>query len=369
MRVVVIGAGIFGASVAYHLTRAGAEVVMVDAQREGRATEAGAGIICPWSSANTDPAHYAISAGGARYYPELVAMLAEDGETALSYRRVGGLCLGIGAHTLDRIEALATARRATAPEAGAITRLSPAEARALFPPLHPQTAALHIEGGARMDGRKMAAALRRAAMARGAVLQETGVTGLVRAGSRVAGVETTAGRIDADEVVLTAGAWAPALLAPLGITLPVAPQRGQILHLRLDGQDTSHWPVVLPGTGHYLLSFDDSRVVVGATRETGSGFDYRLTAGGVMQELQHALAVAPGLADATLHELRIGMRPMSADGRPLLGRIDGLDGLSVGNGLGPSGLTIGPYAGAVLAALIQGRQTALDLAPYAPLRG
>jgi len=49
MRVIVIGAGILGASAAYHLSSAGAEVEIVDAAHQGRATQAGAGIICPWA--------------------------------------------------------------------------------------------------------------------------------------------------------------------------------------------------------------------------------------------------------------------------------------------------------------------------------
>ena len=89
--------------------------------------------------------------------------------------------------------------------------------------------------------------------------------------------------LEADETVLAAGAWAPPLLAPLGLELAVQPQRGQILHLRLPGVDTRHWPVLLPMSSHYLLAFDDSRVVVGATRETGSGFDHRFTAAGIRQ--------------------------------------------------------------------------------------
>ncbi|HEY0421168.1 MAG TPA: FAD-binding oxidoreductase, partial [Acetobacteraceae bacterium] len=139
--------------------------------------------------------------------------------------------------------------------------------------------------------------------------------------------------------------------------------------LRLPGQDTARWPVLLPMSSHYLLAFDDSRVVIGATRETGSGFDPRLTAGGVMQVLAQALAVAPGLAGATLHELRVGLRPMGPDLKPLLGRVPGLDGLAIGNGLGAGGLTMGPYAGALLAQLLTRGDADIPLAPYDPLRG
>jgi D-amino-acid dehydrogenase len=214
----------------------------------------------------------------------------------------------------------------------------------------------------------LAAALRRAAERRGARFRD-GAAGLVARGGRVSGILLDGGDVaDADRVIVAAGAWAPEVLEPLGVRLAVAPQRGQITHLRLEGVDTGSWPVVLPPGNHYLLAFGDSRVVVGATRETGAGFDYRVTADGQSEVLNQALAVAPGLGPATLVETRIGFRPVGPDVRPMLGRIPGLDGLIVGNGLGASGLTTGPVAGRLLAQLALGEAPDLDLAPYDPLR-
>ena len=68
MHVVVVGAGILGASTAYHLARAGARVTVVDQAHDGRATAAGAGIICPWVSGVDDPAFY-------RLYTEAATIL------------------------------------------------------------------------------------------------------------------------------------------------------------------------------------------------------------------------------------------------------------------------------------------------------
>jgi D-amino-acid dehydrogenase len=125
---------------------------------------------------------------------------------------------------------------------------------------------------------------------------------------------------------------------------------------------------VSPPGSHYLVAFDDSRVVVGATRELGSGFDYHVTAAGQAEVLNQALAVAPGLAAATLIETRIGFRPLARDNRPILAAAPGIEGLLIGNGLGPSGLTIGPYAGRLLAQLALGRTPEVDLGPYALAR-
>jgi glycine/D-amino acid oxidase-like deaminating enzyme len=126
--------------------------------------------------------------------------------------------------------------------------------------------------------------------------------------------------------------------------------------------------VLLPLSSYYLLAFEYSRVVVGATRETNSGFDYRLTAAGVAEVLNAGLAVAPGLAPWTLHEIRMGFRPIAHDNRPKLGPVPGVDNLLVGNGLGPSGLSMGPYSGALLANAMLGKPTELALGPFAVLK-
>jgi D-amino-acid dehydrogenase len=120
--------------------------------------------------------------------------------------------------------------------------------------------------------------------------------------------------------------------------------------------------------GHYLLAFEESRVVAGATRETGSGFDYRVTAAGLAEVLGQALAVAPGLATARHIETRVGFRPVSPDGRPLLGPVPGVAGLVVATGLGATGLTMGPLAGTVAARVALGEPPGTDLAPFDPLR-
>jgi D-amino-acid dehydrogenase len=363
MRIAVVGAGILGASVAYHLAAAGAKVVLVDDAAQGRATAAGAGIICPWPSLMEDPV-YRLASAGARYYPELISRLAESGQADISYRKIGALTAP-GDAELDQVERRMRDRAATAPEVGVITRLTPREARALFPPLNEDRAAVHIEGAARVDGAALARAMSRAAAARDAKLMR-GRARLAHANDRVTGVVVDGETVDADAVVVTAGVWANDILAPLGLRIAIEPQRGQIIHLRLPGVNTRTWPVLLPLNGYYLLAFDDSRVVIGATREDGSGMDYRVTAGGQAEVLNAGLAVAPGLSSATMIETRVGFRPMSPDGKPQLGRVAGWDGLMIGNGMGHSGLTIGPYAGKLLAQLALDETPSVDLSAYEP---
>lgn len=153
-------------------------------------------------------------------------------------------------------------------------------------------------------------------------------------------------------IVVAGGAWTNDMLGCYGITIDVEPQKGQIVHLGVTADDgvarTDHWPTILPRGPHYLLAFDGGRVVVGATREISSGFDTRVSAAGQAEVLAAALEWAPGLADATVLETRVGLRPHATGGRPTIGPIGDIDGLFVGTGMGAGGLTIGPLAGRLL---------------------
>ena len=348
MRVLVIGAGILGASTAFHLAVAGAEVEVIDAGHEGKATRAGAGIVCPWATVQSDPEWYGLYAAGARYYPSLVEQLKAVGESDIGYGQVGALVVADEVSVLDEAMRRIMTRARTAPEAGAVRRVSPIEARALFPPLAEGVEAIHIPGAARVDARLLADAMIRAAAAHGATYR-TGRVELRLANGRAQALNDQGAVIPADEIVVTGGAWASQILSGVALEHPVIPQKGQIVHLGLPGVDTSAWPVVLPIGDHYLVAFDDSRVVIGATREDRSGYDLRPTAGGLHEVLTAGLRIAPGLANATHIETRVGLRPAAPTVRPLLGRVRDIDGLTIGNGLGSSGLTIGPVAGRQLA--------------------
>jgi D-amino-acid dehydrogenase len=192
----------------------------------------------------------------------------------------------------------------------------------------------------------------------------SGVAELERSGDSVVGVRLNGDLLPADSVIVAGSAWSANLCRPLGLELGLEPQRGQILHLKVEESTTGAWPVIVPVLNdYYLLAFRDSRVVVGATRETGSGFDCRVTAGGVEEVLREGLAIAPDLAKATLSEVRVGLRPMTKDGLPLIGRPARLHGLIVTTGMGRYGLTTGPYAGRLAAQLVTGKPTEIDLTP------
>ncbi|MGR6920645.1 NAD(P)/FAD-dependent oxidoreductase [[Actinomadura] parvosata] len=423
MRAVVIGNGIVGAGAAYHLSRRGAAVTVVDACCQGGATQAGAGIVCPWVDHPEDDDWYRLTREGARAYPALVEELGED----IGYAKVGALLVAEDPVDLEPVRTLLRRRHAEAPEMGDVVDVdTPTE---LFPPLSDGLSALLVPGAARVDGRSVRDALLRAAAARGAELR-TGIATLTGDGEVLVyqadtengtrwspavaaaspggaepvpaeGSEPTSWRqsapladapeptvpepvvpepvapaspealrltgegvpVEADVVIVAAGAWTGEVCRPLGVELPVFPRRGQILHATMEGVDTAWWPIVLPRIGPYLLGFPDSRVVVGATVED-VGFSPRITMGGLDEVIEAGLRVAPGLFNATVTETRVGLRPVYAPGRALIGPLS--ERVLVATGLSAYGLTAGPFTGEIAAALALGETPPIDIAPYAP---
>jgi D-amino-acid dehydrogenase len=362
-KIVVIGAGILGASTAYHLAQSDAQVTLVDRMDSGQATDAAAGIVCPWLSQRRNKAWYQLAKGGAKYYPELIAQLEADGEKETGYQQVGAISLHSDMNKLEQMAERSRKRREDAPEIGEITILSPAETKRLFPPLAEEYGSVHVSGGARVNGRALRESLIRASIKHGVTFLN-GNASLVMEGTHVVGIKMEDQTYWADQVIVTAGAWSNELLQPLGIHFLVKPQKAQIIHLELPETDTSHWPVVIPPQNHYILTFENGRVVVGSTHENEAGFDTRVTAGGIHDILSKALEVAPGLSECTYLETRVGFRPFTPGFLPIIGVLPDYQGIYLANGLGASGLTSGPYLGAELAKLVLGKKAEIDPSSY-----
>ncbi len=370
---IVVGGGLLGLATAYHLLRGGARTLLVDRADRGRATDAGAGILSPETNARDTSEWFAFAARAVAYYPALLEGLRSDGAEETGYARCGMLVV---AASRDERDAFARARAVIlgrqglqgAPASDDLRLVSGDEAQKMFPPLAPVLGALYYRGAARVDGRLLARALRTAAARRGLTVLQGSVDGLSLAGQRIAGVIVEGETIASPRVAIAGGAWSEAFGDQLGVRVPVRPQRGQILHLKAADVRTEAWPIVSAFRGHYLVPWPDGRVVAGATRETGSGFDARLTAAGVHEVLSEALRVAPGLADWEIHEMRVGLRPLSADGLPVLGAVPGIEGAYLATGHGPTGLQLGPYSGKVVAELMLGGAPDIDLAPFGVAR-
>lgn len=362
-KVVIIGAGIIGATTAYQLAKQNVSVTIIDAHINGRATSAAAGIICPWVSKRRNKAWYELAKNGAAYYPTLLNELKQDGYENTGYKQVGAIRLHEDIDQLEQLKDIAEKRREAAPEIGELHLLTNEEVKEKFPLIEENYAGLFISGAARVDGRLLRDALLEAATYYGAEFINKKAS-LVLNEDGKAEVHCDGILLQADEIIATNGVWMKELFSDIDIDLDIKAQKGEIIHLHLDDFMTDNSPVIMPPTNQYMLTFDHGRVVIGASYHRVEDFATNITVDGIHHILQRALHVAPQLKEADISEARVGFRPFTFNHLPVFGPLQAQPHILLANGLGASGLTTGPYIGKQLAHLVMKEATDLTIYPY-----
>jgi D-amino-acid dehydrogenase len=414
MRIIVLGAGVVGIAAAWFLRQDGHDVTVVEA-REGAALEtsfANAGHLAagsgPWAAPDVpmkllkwigredapillrprlDPAlvnwglKFLSNCTAARYAQNAVAIGALCNlsvvETATlrqslgiddEFSPAGALTLYGHAHELEgaRAKAERIARAglsARVVEQKALPEVEPALAHVA----HEYAGGLLAQDAGTGDAQKFTTSLAAACTQAGVRFRYSSRVdalefhnGVVR-GLKLAGGE----RVDAEAIVLAAGPWSALLARPLGLTLPIYPGRG--------------YSVTIPIAGHAgapKISVIDEHAKLYFTR-----YRDRLRVAGTL-ELNGFNPMSQARADATLGKLRrmypdggdfsqalrwSAMRPMTPDGRPLLGA-SGIPGLWLDCGHGPLGWTMAAGSGRVLADLVAGRAPPIDATPHTVAR-
>ncbi len=356
--VLILGGGVIGLTTAYHLAAEGVAVTVVERGDLGHeASWAGAGIIPPGDTSRAQSPIGRLRAFSSSLFPTLSRQLRDETDIDNGYFVCGGLELdgGNGSLTTEWRE-----------EGVAFEELDGAGLRRLEPGLSPDvTRGWHIPGIAQVRNPRHIKALAAACEIRAVGLMPGCAAGrLLHRGERITSVETEQGKLAAGKFLVAAGAWADALLSPLGWTPGITPVRGQIA--LLDTGDAAERPVVMQGK-QYLVPRPDGRVLAGSTEED-AGFDARPTASGVSGLLAFAERTVPRLRDAVLERCWAGLRPGSPDGLPFLGPVPGFSNLFVAAGHFRAGIQLSPATGLLMTELLLGRVPTVPLAPFAPGR-
>jgi D-amino-acid dehydrogenase len=405
----VLGAGIVGTSVALQLAKCGVAVALIDRQGPGQGTSYGnAGIIegntvfpaafpanfgellrialkrspvanyhlsylprvAPWLlafRAASRPQRLVETAHVmrpllARAVAEHEALAAEAG-VARHLSRRGWLKL----YRTDAAFAAQTPELELAAQFGiANQRLDRAGALALEPALGGAFRhAVHWSGAVSVDN---PLALTRGYAGRFAALGGLALSGDARSLHRADGkwrVETASGPVDAGDTVIALGPWAPDVLAPLGIKLPLAVKRGYHRHFRPTGNAALSRPVLDAEKGYVLAPMEQGiRVTTGvefAARDappTPVQLDRLMPAAQALFPLGKPVEPQPWL----------GARPCFADSRPVVSRAPGQKGLWLAYGHGHWGLTLGAVTGRLLAEMMTGATPFCDPEPYSAER-
>jgi D-amino-acid dehydrogenase len=201
--------------------------------------------------------------------------------------------------------------------------------------------------------------LAEAAQRRGATLRTaTCVTGLRVERARVVSVRCGNEQFEADAFVLACGSWAPQLAGPLGVALPVQPGKGYHVDVDRPAQ-CPRVPIVLLEERIFVSPLDDFLRLAG-TMEF-SGFNLRPRPERWEMLPAGASRYFPELARCPIRSRWCHLRPMTADGLPIIGRLPRLENAWIATGHGMLGFTQGPITGQLLAEWITEGKPSLDL--------
>ena len=178
-------------------------------------------------------------------------------------------------------------------------------------------------------------------------------------GGRISGVVTDAGRITGDAYVVALGSYSPRFLKPLGLSLPVYPVKGYSLTVPITAPEGAPESTVMDETFKVAVTRLGDRIRVGGTAEL-TGFDLSLDAER-RETLEHVVSdLFPDGGDAKAASFWCGLRPMTPDGTPLLGATR-YPNLHLSTGHGTLGWTMAAGTGRVMADLISGRRPEIDM--------
>lgn len=408
MRVVVLGSGVIGTSVAYYLAKAGHEVEVVDRQSGpaletsfANAGEVSPGYSSPWAGPgvpvkaiqwllmhhsplvikpmldpamwrwglamlrNCTEARYRVNKGRmvrlAEYSRDCLKALRA--ETGISYdqREQGTLQLFRTQKQLDGtakdIEILK--------EYGVPYQLLDRAGYLLYEPALADVkekfvGALRLPGDETGDCFKFTTALAEKAKALGVKFRfGEDIQALEREGEYIRGVRIANGMLTADQYVLALGSYSTRMLAPLGIRIPVYPVKGFSITVPITNAAKAPESTIMDETHKVAVTRLGDRIRVGGTAQL-SGFDLQLDKGR-RSTLEFVVSdLFPEGGDLTKAEFWTGLRPMTPDGTPILGETR-YNNLMLSTGHGTLGWTMAAGTGRVMADLISGRTPEIDM--------
>jgi len=347
--ILIVGGGVIGCAIAYYLRKAEADVVVVDAGEIGaEASSAAAGLLAPLGPLSGPGPFADLLLASFGLFPSLVPELQEASGIHLEYEQTGALRV---VRDAKHIPNLCKRMKAWQPSGLQMYWLTGEEARQREPLLSPDiSAAIYVPEESQIRAPHLVQAYAQAAANKGAVLYPHKlVAGITKHNARVTGVQTTNGEsIACNHLVIATGARSARCGEWLNISLPVNPQRGQMLALQQPALPLHH---IIFGEAAYLAPKEDETIVVGATRDE-VGFDRHLTAGGVAWLLNTAIRLAPSLVNSAIDRLWTGLRPKTPDQHPILGPAPGWENATLAVGPGGVGIMLSAITAQTIAELV-----------------
>ena len=362
--VIIVGGGVIGCSIAYHLTLAGSSVRLIERDRlASGASGVAAGMLAPQVEAHYDDPFFDLCLRGRDEHVDLAEDLKDGVGLDVERRTTGVFRLA-----LDEAERVELKRQMQwQVKRGLRAEWFEPHELGVLEPLLSGAAGRLLAGGlwfpdeAQVHSQRLVAALAAASVQRKAVLSEgVWATEILVEGHRAMGVRTPAGVVEAESVVLAAGVWSTDIARAAGVEVPVSPVKGQLITLRAIGRSLQR----ILWTGEcYLVPKTGGQVILGATEEEGN-YDRRPTLAGVGALATAALEQLPWAGQFNIEGVWAGLRPAAPDRFPIVGWAPGLDNLLVATAHYRNGVLLGPLTGRSVSEAFHTGVIASELAPF-----
>jgi len=343
---IIIGAGVVGSSIAYHLSEKTSNILVIDRQFPGVGTS---GATQAWVWVHTkQPNWYAeLSMYSAELYPSLKKKLVD-----IEYVRTGGIAPIFEEEKLNKAKDLVKGQQEKGVE---IHLLSKEEALAKEPYLSDRLiAATYSPLDGNVNPMRLNQAYIHAAKKKGVTFRfYCPVTGILRQNGRFV-VQTDTETFTSNRLVLAAGVWTPELARHLDVHVPVRPVRGQILV-------TEPVPRFLRHTVTGVRQTVNGEVLIGYSKEE-AGFNRDTTWDIIGETARFGIKIVPVLQRLRLVRAFSGLRAMPQDGLPILGPVENVPGLYIA--VMHSGVTLSPIAGMLMSELLAGEPLSFPLEPF-----
>ncbi|MCP3740117.1 glycine oxidase ThiO [Rossellomorea sp. BNER] len=350
--VIIVGGGVIGSSIAFHLSKRGKKVLLVEKnQLATKASSAAAGMLGAQTELEKDSPLFRLARKSRAMFPKLSEELKELSGIDIELVQNGMIKIAETDEEMSLLKSLVPLQQ----KLGEVTEWVPTDE------LHAQEPALseHIKGAMYIpnDGNVSAPSLSKAfalsAVALGTDIQEyTEVYDFIKEKDRVVGVQTLAGSIYADETIVAGGAWSEQLLKQADTQLNTYPVKGECFSVRVKASPITR---TVFANGCYIVPKLGGRLVIGAT-ERANTFDETVSLNGVSRLMERATKIIPELENAQWEKAWAGIRPQTGDGLPYLGRHPKWDGLSIATGHYRNGILLSPITGWQMAELVEGKE-------------
>jgi sarcosine oxidase subunit beta len=358
--IAIIGGGVIGTSIAYHLARRGARVTIIE--REELAAQASGASAGGVRQINRDPREMPLAIRAIERWGTLGAELEAD----VDFRMGGQLFVAEDEADVPILKERLSQQQALGLDVRFVAGM---ELREIAPNLAPTVQwgiATFNDGQA--SAAKTTLAFAAAAERLGASIRTaTNVTAIQSSGSSITGVETTSGPIACDWLVIAAGAWSGTLTRQLGVELPVT-----TMGLQMMSTGPSE-PLLAQTVGAVrrklsLKQTPDGRFVIGGGWPGEVDMERRVGTtrmSSIRGSIEHSTAILPVLNSLPLHRTWIGLESLAIDGIPILGGLPGIDNVTVATGFSGHGFAISPIVGQLLSESIVDGSPSMSLDAFA----